>query len=151
MVEVELHIACSLWLTGGIMFRRYWLTLLLVLHFLPWPSSRMLFSSFFSEASIQSVASVGSEVLTGERPSNALAVSDGIQGGSEELLILCEADSESLKSEAEGESDEKSNLGYTFGFDTHNQSYSALISRLICLYAQILTGIKLSNPIVLRC
>ena len=133
------------------MFRRYWLTLLLVFHLLPWPGSRMLLSSFFTESCIQSVASGGTDKSTGERPSNAGAVSHGIQGSSEELLVLCEADSESLKSEAEGESDEKSDLEYTFGFDVHNHLYSAIISRQICLYAQILTGIKLSNPLVLRC
>lgn len=133
------------------MSRRIWLTLLLIIHFLPWPGSEMLFSSLFPEAHVEHVCADGSSVESDHLREVPALVSHGYRVGSKELLVICEVDSEGLKSESEVESDEKSDIKYTSGFDSHNAYYSVTISTQICLCAQVLAGIKLVNPFILRC
>ena len=133
------------------MSRRIWLTLLLIFHFLPWPGSDMLFSSLFPEAHLEHVCADGSGVESDHLREVPVLVSHGYRVGSEELLVICEVDGEGLKSESEGENDGKSDFEFTSGSDSHNANYSLTISTQICLCAQILTGIKLSNPFNLRC
>ena len=133
------------------MSRRIWLTLILIIHFLPWPGSDMVFSRVFhesfAEAALADDASVESDHLR-EIP---VVASHGLQVGTEELLVICEADGEGLKSESEGESDDKSAFEYTSGYGTYKHCYSLTVSTQICLCAQILTGIKISNTFILRC
>jgi len=133
------------------MSRRFWLTLLLIIHFLPWPGSQMLFSSIFSDPSGLSSAFGESDHTLIERFENGVIFSHSLPVSSEEFLVICEADSESLKSESEVENDQKSDFDYALCDDLHNHLYSAIISTQICLYDQIWASIMLSPPVVLRC
>lgn len=133
------------------MSRRFWLTLLLIIHFLPWPGSRMLFSTMFSDSSVVCPVSGESDMTLIERIENRVTLSHSLPLSSEEFLVICEADSESLKSESESECDDKSDFEYALCDDAHNHLYSAIISTQICLCDQILTSIMLSTPLVLRC
>jgi hypothetical protein len=133
------------------MSRRFWLTLLLIIHFLPWPGSQMLFSSIFTEPSGLSSAFGESDHTLIERFENGVIFSHSLPVSSEEFLVICEADSESLKSESEVENDHKSDFKYAFCDDLHNQHYSAIISTQICLYDQIWASMMLSPPFILRC
>jgi len=133
------------------MSRRFWLTLLLIIHFLPWPGSQMLFSSIFSDPSGLSSAFGESDHTLIERFENGVIFSHSLPVSSEEFLVICEADSESLKSESEVENDQKSDFDHALCNDLHNHLYSAIISTQICLYDQIWASIMLSPPVVLRC
>jgi hypothetical protein len=80
------------------MSRRFWLTLLLIIHFLPWPGSQMLFSSIFTEPSGLSSAFGESDHTLIERFENGVIFSHSLPDSSEEFLVICEADSESSRS-----------------------------------------------------
>ncbi len=133
------------------MSRRFWLTLLLILHFLPLPGSQMLFSGIFSETSGLSSAFGESDNTSIERFGNGVTFSHSLPVSSEEFLVIYEADSEGLKSESEAQNDHKSDFEYALCEDLHNHLYSAIISTQICLYDQIWASIMLSPPFVLRC
>ena len=75
------------------MSRRIWLTLLLIIHFLPWPGSEMLFSSLFPEDHLVHVCADVSGVESDHMRELHALVSHRYRVGSEELLVICDADS----------------------------------------------------------
>lgn len=135
------------------MSRRFWLTLLLILHVLPWPGSESFFSLFHAH----SLTCFGSSVDSGMTENQDREMPDSYYSElwcvSDETVVYCEIENEVRESESESKDDRDHDSLDLFSMDwsARARSIASFQSTHKSLDGCSMTGINFCLNLILRC
>jgi len=133
------------------MSRRFWLTLLLIIHFLPWPGSESFFSLFHPHSltcSESSVLSVMTETQILEMPDSYYSE---LLSGSDETVVYCEVENEVSESESKDDRDHDSLDLFSIDWSARARWNASFQSTRMTLNAQSYIDHNFCFNLILRC